>query len=482
MPNILIVDDEPENLRSLKRYLEDAMPDWDVSTSQNEKEAAVIMKDCQPDIVISDLVMATEQGGMKVLRQAKEKDPLIMVILVTAFEKKLERYRAFELGAFDCIQKNMPGLIAAEEILVKTKAALQFREMAMNQIKNQQRLTFLKRYFDPRVFGMIEREPNLLNIRQQTVTICFWDIRGFSGLCEILKAHPTLISDFLKDYFRVASEVIFKHQGVLDKFIGDGVMAIFGALNHKDDKGHKDAINAVKSSIDLRRDFNKVLKDWMKQWVLYTPCDIDVGLGCGIHTGEVLVGNVGTDAREQFTAIGPHVNFAQRLESRANIDQILISASTSARVGKQFNLKEFGIIDDVRHIPGKFRIFEVVEPEEKKGLFLEDALREKFEAEEKIKEFYKEMTFLIIDIAGSTKIKKDKDGADIVYTFNKYHNYVREIVDKNKGDVVWSGDGGLCTFQNPDKAVETAIQIQEGLDDFNKDEARNRLEKPIMVR
>ncbi|MDI6736377.1 MAG: response regulator, partial [bacterium] len=127
MPNILIVDDESENLRSLKRYLEDATPDWDVSTVQNENEAKVIMKAQPPDVVISDLVMATEQSGMEVLRHAKEKDPLVMVIFVTAFEKKLDRYRAFDLGAFDCVVKNVPGVIAAEEILVKTKAALRFR-------------------------------------------------------------------------------------------------------------------------------------------------------------------------------------------------------------------------------------------------------------------------------------------------------------------------------------------------------------------
>lgn len=320
MSNILIVDDVPETLRSLKCYLEDAMPDWKVSTAQNENEAEVIMKDHPPDVIISDLVMATDQSGIEVLRQAKEKDSLVMVILVTAFEKKLDRYRAFELGAFDCVQKNMPGVIAAEEILIKTKTAIRFREMALSQIENQKRLTFMSmsRYFDPRVFSMIERNPNLLNIRQQTVTICFWDIRDFSGLCETLKAHPTLISEFLKDYFRIASKVIFKHQGVLDKFIGDGVMGLFGALNHKDNEGHQDAINAVKAAIDLKRHFNVRLNDWMKQWALYTPQVIDIDLKCGIHTGETLVGNVGTEIRDQFTALGPHVNFAQRLENRAD--------------------------------------------------------------------------------------------------------------------------------------------------------------------
>jgi class 3 adenylate cyclase len=362
MPNILIVDDEPENLKSLKRYLEDRNPDWILFTAQCESEAKKVLSEQPLDVIISDLVMATEQSGMDVLREAKEKDPFIMVILITAFEKKLDRYWAFDLGAFDCVPKNMPGVIAAEEILVKTKAALRFRELALEQIETQKRLALLRRYFDPGVFEIIERNPDLLNIHSQIVTICFWDIRGFSRLCEILKAHPTLISGFLQEYFRVAAEVIFEHHGVLDKFIGDGVMGLFGALSQRNSEGRQDAISAVKAAITLRSCFEPVLTKWKEQWVLYTPQEIDVGLGCGIHTGQVLVGNVGTEIRDQYTALGPHVNFAQRLEARSGKGQILISSSTEARVKGHFTLEDAETISDVKNIPGEFRTFAVMAP------------------------------------------------------------------------------------------------------------------------
>ncbi len=362
MPNILIVDDEPENLKSLRRYLEDRAPGWVVFTAQNEAEAKTALKDRSPDVVISDLVMATEESGMDVLREAKARDPLVMVILITAFEKKLDRYRAFELGAFDCVQKNMPGVIAAEEILVKTRAALHFRQLAREQIENQKRIGFLSRYFDPQVFGTIEKNPELLNIRSQTLTICFWDIRGFSLPCEVLKAHPTLISGFLREYFQTAAQVIFEYHGVLDKFIGDGVMGLFGALNHKDEEGRQDAINALAAAIALKGRFDSVVGKWMDQWALYTPQTIAIGLGCGIHTGEVLLGNVGTETRDQYTALGAHVNFAQRLEARSSKGQVLLSASTEARVKGHFVLEDVGVIDDVKNIPGEFRIFSVVFP------------------------------------------------------------------------------------------------------------------------
>jgi class 3 adenylate cyclase len=219
----------------------------------------------------------------------------------------------------------------------------------------------LKRYFDPRVFDAIERNPKLLDLQGRTLTIVFWDIRNFSALCEALKANPLLISNFLRDYFKITSDVIFKHYGVLDKFIGDGVMALFGALNSKDDGGKQDSGRAVQAAVELKNCFNKLLKKWTEQWSLYTPHKIDIGLACGIHTGEALVGNVGTETRDQFTALGSHVNFAQRVLSRAAKDQILVSATTNARVRRMFKVRRVTTLDDVKNIPGKFDIFEVLE-------------------------------------------------------------------------------------------------------------------------
>jgi len=103
-----------------------------------------------------------------------------------------------------------------------------------------------------------------------------------------------------------------------------------------------------------------LLTKWTEQWTLYTPQKIDIGIGCGIHTGEALVGNVSTEMREQFTALGPNMNFTQRIESRSEKNQILISASTQARVKDHFELQEIAIINDVKNIPGEFKIYSVV--------------------------------------------------------------------------------------------------------------------------
>jgi adenylate cyclase len=207
-----------------------------------------------------------------------------------------------------------------------------------------------------------------LNIRRQTLTICFWDIRGFSKLCEILKAYPELVSEFLRDYFHAASEIIFSEHGVLDKFIGDGVMGLFGVISETDDEGRDDAIKSVNAALVLREYFETMQKKWIEKWTFYTPSLIDIGLGCGIHTGETLVGNVGTKMRDQFTALGPHVNFAQRIECHSKKGQILVSATTKARVANDFNLNYVCTLTDIKNIPGEFEIFEIISPKPKKHI------------------------------------------------------------------------------------------------------------------
>jgi class 3 adenylate cyclase len=206
---------------------------------------------------------------------------------------------------------------------------------------------------------MIEKQPSLLAIQLRTITICFWDIRGFSLLCEILKAHPELIAGFLREYCELAATTIFDHSGVLDKFIGDGVMALFGVLPPASDEGSKDAVLAIKAACALNLKFDKLVAKWTEEWKLYTPQAIEIGLGCGIHTGEALVGNVGTDFRDQFTALGPNVNFASRIESRSLAGQILISQSTEARVKDFVQLVPAGELTDIKNIAGKFNIFSV---------------------------------------------------------------------------------------------------------------------------
>jgi len=360
MANILIVEDEKANADAYKRALELNMPLHTVTTASNEIEAVGLIKTEKFDVIVTDLAMIDDKSGMRVLSCAKDKDPLVMVIIVTAYADKMDRYTAFENGAFDCIAKSTPGLKTPEEIVAKTKTALFFRSMLQGQIEFQKKVIILKRYFDPKVFNKIESNIELLNLKSRIVTIVFWDIRGFSKACEILKAHPQTIAEFLKDYFQLASTIIFKYNGVLDKFIGDGVMAIFGALNGRDAAGLEDAQFAASAALELKDEFRKLLVEWITRWELYSAQVIEIGLGCGIHTGECLVGNVGTEIRDQFTALGSDVNLASRIESRTEKGQILVSSSTNTRLASNFLTESRGIINDIKNIPGEYPVYELI--------------------------------------------------------------------------------------------------------------------------
>lgn len=359
MAKILIVDDEKPNAEAYKRALELDSSLYEIQTASDENEAERLINIENFDVIITDLAMIDDQSGMRVLSCAKEKQPLAMVIMVTAYADKMDRYAAFENGAFDCIAKSTPGLKTSDEIIAKTKTALFFREMIENQIESQKKVTVLKRYFDPKVFMQIESDSEVLALQSRTITIVFWDIRGFSKACEILKAFPDAIAKFLKDYFDLASKIIFKHNGVLDKFIGDGIMALFGSLGERDSS--VDASFAAKAAIELKEQFEILLAQWIKEWNLYTPEIIKIGLGCGMHTGECLVGSVGTEIRDQYTALGSAVNLAARIESRTTDKQILVSSTTHARLDKYFSFTNAGIINDIKNIPGDFQIYELIE-------------------------------------------------------------------------------------------------------------------------
>ncbi len=320
------------------------------------------------DIILTDLVMEKDDSGINLIRAAREIDQYVMAILFTAKKDKLNKEtikKVFEYGAIDIVDKSAKNTEAGDILRLKTRILLSYRQLLKQQLLQQR--NFLRQHFDPRIFDVIEKDPSLLEVSQRTITIVFWDIRGFSKLCDILKAHPKLISGFLKEYYELGADVIFKHNGVLDKFIGDGIMAMFGVINHKDDDGTSDAISAVNAAKELKRKFNDLIKSWLHKWKLSIAendiNEIDIKLGCGIHTGEATVGNIETKSRNQFTALGPHVNFASRIESASKLGQILVSSTTEHRVKSDISisLSLFESNFEAKNIKGTFSLYSVNE-------------------------------------------------------------------------------------------------------------------------
>jgi len=151
----------------------------------------------------------------------------------------------------------------------------------------------------------------------QTITVLFADIRGFTAFSETEK--PEKVVGLLNRYFSLMSEIIFAHGGTLDKYIGDGLMALFGAPQATPE----DAKNALKTAVAMQKriaDLNRELE---------SEAISPINVGIGLHTGEATVGYIGSEKRSEYTAIGDTVNLASRLESNALGGQILISETTA---------------------------------------------------------------------------------------------------------------------------------------------------------
>lgn len=159
------------------------------------------------------------------------------------------------------------------------------------------------------------------------VTVLFSDIRGFTSMSEQL--NPETVVRILNEYFADMTPIVFDHHGLLDKFMGDGMMALFGVPYPSDDA----ASNAVSAAIAMQRGMAALNED------LKTLGLSEVAIGIGINTGTVTVGYIGSRERTDYTAIGDAVNLAARLEKRAEPGQIIISRLTLDAIGGRFPVR-----------------------------------------------------------------------------------------------------------------------------------------------
>jgi adenylate cyclase len=180
----------------------------------------------------------------------------------------------------------------------------------------------LSRYLSPDVVDLIVSNPDQLRLggERREVTIFFADVVGFTRLSE--SQPPEIIVALLNELFTFATEIIQRRGGIIDKFIGDCVMAVWGSpQSHPDD-----ALRAVQAAEDLRRWLDVGNRRWRARW------GIEIQLAIGIHTGPAVAGNVGSEKRMEYTVIGDTVNVAARIESMAQPGQILVSEATRERI------------------------------------------------------------------------------------------------------------------------------------------------------
>jgi len=190
-------------------------------------------------------------------------------------------------------------------------------------------------YFAPSVMNKIISNPEKLeSSERKNLTILFTDISGFTAWSSTRE--PEEIHSTLNEYFAEMARIVFKYEGTIDKYMGDGMLTFFGDPVEYDDH----ALRAVKSAIDMQRRAKNLSDEWAKKGKLKLQMRI------GINTGDVVVGNMGSKDRIEYTVLGSNVNLAQRLESNAPLGGILISKSVYDEIIKEKDTDP-GVLNDV---------------------------------------------------------------------------------------------------------------------------------------
>ncbi len=335
---ILAVDDIPTNLDILRMRLESH--GYEVVTAADGEEALIRLREQDPDLVLLDIMMP-KLDGIAVLKQMKKLagDDFLPVILVTAKADTRDMIAGLEAGGDDYLTKpfEQSALLARVRSLLRVKqlhdevqgqTALlreQSQQLAdlnrtleqrvAEQVAEIERIRRLERFLAPQLVKMIassDSPDSALASHRREITVIFCDLRGFTAFTDT--SEPEEVMAVLREYHHDLGELIFEHEGTLDRFIGDGIMIVFNDPIPCEDHSAR----AVRLSIAMRARVAELSTTWGSR-------GHDLGFGVGIASGYATLGQVGFEKRREYTAIGRVTNLAARLCSEATAGQIVIA-------------------------------------------------------------------------------------------------------------------------------------------------------------
>jgi len=235
------------------------------------------------------------------------------------YADRLDPFAAFKPDDLELISA------VAAQTAIAVENARAHERLAREEVARANYSRFLPEYV---VKQMLENPESFkLGGVNQTITVLFADIRGFTSISE--HAPPEKIVGLLNRYFSAMTDIIFAHGGTLDKYLGDGLMALFGAPTTTPE----DASNALNAAVAMQRRILGINIELSQEGLA------EIGVGIGLHTGEVTVGYIGSERRSEYTAIGDSVNTASRLESNAKGGQILVSDATAKAARSRYKLQ-----------------------------------------------------------------------------------------------------------------------------------------------
>jgi class 3 adenylate cyclase len=322
---VLVVDDTPANIQVLSSTLKDK--GYQISVATSGPQALSAVGRLQPDLILLD-VMMPEMDGFETCRRLKESDLTrdIPVIFLTARTETADIVRGFEAGAVDYVAKPFN----AWELLARVNTHLTVDQLRRSLAAKNAELArahelvrrAFGRYVSEEVAECLLRNPEALQLggEEREVTILMSDLRGFTAMAARQK--PQEVIEFLNLYLETMVDVISRYEGTIDEIIGDAILVLFGAPVKCEDHAGK----AVACALAMQLAMPGVNQR------LIAKGAAELEMGIGVHTGHVIVGNIGSARRTKYAAVGSTVNLAGRIESFTTGGQVLISDSTREKV------------------------------------------------------------------------------------------------------------------------------------------------------
>jgi len=276
-------------------------------------------------------VIGANKAKSLICSPLKTQDAVIGVLNIS--NDNLVTYTAQDLKLFTALASQAASAIE--------KALLHENKLREERVKSN-----LERYLAVQIVEAILDPKGEISLApaKRDISILFSDIRNFTNKCEELA--PEAIVEYLNEYFTHMVDVIFHHNGTVNKFVGDMIVAMFGAPSTLVDKERR----AIETAIAMQNRIQRIPVPWIRRNFI---------TGIGISSGEVVVGNVGSPQHMDYTAIGDKVNVASRLQSLAKGEQILVSRSVYDATQDVFEFKSFGTVQ-VKGKKEAVEIFEVV--------------------------------------------------------------------------------------------------------------------------
>jgi adenylate cyclase len=345
MAKILVVDDEADLEVLIKQKFRQKIREqqYEFLFAINGRHALEQLEQhADVDLVLSDINMP-EMDGLTLLARLSEKKLLLKSVVVSAYGDMENIRTAMNRSAFDFVTK--PVNFSDLELTIE-KTLLHVKQMK-DTLRAIRENDILKMYVAEDVLNFMgggEIEAKLMTNETLEATVVFIDICGFTRISE--KESPDTVVKLLNDYFDLITKEIIAQNGVIDKFIGDCVMAVFRGDHHLD--------RALDSCLAVRDKINHLPEAGSNHFV--------PKVSIGINSGEMVSGNIGSSTlrRLDYTVIGDSVNTAQRLQSAAAPGQIVINEVSYEKVKQSFSCREIGMVNMKNKSEGVM-IYEVLE-------------------------------------------------------------------------------------------------------------------------